>query len=217
MTDSEQGTVPNGIVRKLHFGLSFALMIFVVFHLINHAFGLLGPNAHMSFMEKLRVVYRQPVVEAVLIIAVAAQILLGLRLAFSALKYGPSFFGRLQVFSGVYLAAFLLIHVSSVLMGRNVVGPDTNYFFAVAGYRSELAVWFFVPYYFLAVAAIFAHIGCAIYWRFYDKNLTFARRWAYGLLIFGCAYSALLTVSQAGWLMPFDVPDFYIDLYRPSN
>jgi hypothetical protein len=68
----------------------------------------------------------------------------------------------------VILALFVLNHVGAVWAGRLVLGLDTNYHFAIAGFHAGYAA-FFVPYYFLGVAALFLHIACALAWRLRDR------------------------------------------------
>jgi hypothetical protein len=70
----------------------------------------------------------------------------------------------LQAGAGAYLGFFLLVHVGAVLYGRVSLSLDTNFYFAAAGFHVPPFPYFFAPYYFLGVAALFTHLGAA-YWR----------------------------------------------------
>jgi hypothetical protein len=108
------------------------------------------------------------------------------------------------------LAFFLVLHVGAVLFGRQVLGLDTNFYYAAAGMHVSPYGYFFAPYYFLAVLALFAHLGCAAYWRF-EASSSHVRRWAVGLpLLAGFIIAALLVLSLAGRLQPFEVPQRYL-------
>ena len=50
-----------------------------------------------------------------------------------------------QAISGLYLAAFLLIHVSAVAVGRLALELDTDFRFAAAGFHVVGWPWFFAP------------------------------------------------------------------------
>jgi len=55
-------------------------------------------------------------------------------------------FDRLQIWTGLYLAIFLVIHVSVVLVGRFILHLDTNFYFGVAGLNSFPFSLFFILY-----------------------------------------------------------------------
>jgi succinate dehydrogenase/fumarate reductase cytochrome b subunit len=147
--------------RRLHRAAGAILAVFVAVHIANHLAALAGVDAHVRFMQKARLVYRQPVVEAVLLACVVLQAASGLRMVWAGRTRRHGVLARVQAASGAYVALFLAIHVSAVLAGR-AGGLDTNFYFAAAGLHVWPFVLFFAPYYFLAVAALFVHLGCAL-------------------------------------------------------
>ncbi len=110
-------------------------------------------------MKAARVVYRNPVVEALLLGAVLLQIITGLRLALGTRRIQKNTWERLHVVSGLYLAFFLLLHIATVLSGRYLFHLDTNLYFGAGGLNQFPLLLFFVPCYSLAVVAFFAHIA----------------------------------------------------------
>src|SRR5215467_12922487 len=64
--------------RVVHGVTAAALSLYVVFHLSNHLFGLIGPDAHAAVMKIGRVVYRSTVGEPLLVAAMLFQIGTGL-------------------------------------------------------------------------------------------------------------------------------------------
>jgi succinate dehydrogenase/fumarate reductase cytochrome b subunit len=200
-------------VRKLHRYGALGVALFVLAHLANHLAALKGIDAHLHFMDSARRVYRQPLVEVVLLLAVAAQAGSGLRLLVSGWKRRTGWIARLQAASGMYLALFLLIHVAAILFGRAVLDLDTNVHFAAAG----LQVWpyqlFFVPYYFLAVLALFTHLGCALARRAGPAPGRRAAALAVPMGV-GVVLSGLVVVALMGKLYPYEVPPAYMTTYQ---
>ncbi|MCF6328065.1 MAG: hypothetical protein L3J21_12380 [Devosiaceae bacterium] len=200
-------------VGMAHRWTAIFLCIFIVVHLSNQLVALAGAEAHIAYMDVLRQVYRQPLVEVILLAAILVQVLLGIYLFIKALKYSPSFFGKLQYFSGAYLGLFLVIHVSAILYGRAGLGLDTNFYYAVAGYQFTLARLFFAPYYFLAIIAFFTHIGCAVYWVKYKTNASVAFKQAVTIIIAGMVISVLVSSALLGISIRYEVPANYLVNY----
>lgn len=128
-------------------------------HLFNHLYSLFGVKAHIELMNEFRVIYRNIIAETLLLFAVGIQIISGVKLFLKKRKTVSDFFDRLQIWTGLYLAIFLLIHLSAVLSGRLIMNLDTNFYFGVAGLNTFPLNLFFIPYYGLAIISFFAHIS----------------------------------------------------------
>lgn len=161
----------------------------------------------------LRHIYRFPAFEIALLAALVFQIGSGLVMALRRWKSGDADQGegkpvvRLQLASGIVLAAFVLNHVAAVLVGRFVLGLDTDYRFAAAGMHAGYA-WFFVPYYFLGVAALFAHLACAAWWNLpvRYKRSAFSALLVTGILL-GAGFTGVMASDKA-------IPAQYLATYR---
>lgn len=146
-------------MKRVHFASGLFIAAFVTLHLLNHLVSLAGAEAHIAFMEELRKVYRHRTVESLLQAAVAIQVISGIRLFFHKRKTAAGFWEKLQIWSGLYLAFFFMIHITAVLAGRSVLKLDTNFYFGVAGLNSFPVNLFFIPYYALAILSFFAHVA----------------------------------------------------------
>ena len=196
-------------LRTLHGFSALFLVAYVAVHIANHLVGLAGIEAHIAFMRDFRPVYRIPVVEAMLLAAVAFQVYSGLTFVVRGWKQRQGLVPWLQAGSGAYLAFFFLNHVGAVLFGRTVLDLDTNFYFAAAGFHVPPFQYFFAPYYFLAVLALFTHLGCALYWQLQAKP-RFARGVAVALpVVVGLAVSSLIVLSLAGVFYRVDIPPEY--------
>jgi len=186
--------------RRLHRTAGALLAVFVVVHVANHLAALAGVDAHVRFMDAARRVYRQPVVEVVLLLCVSLQAASGLRMLWTGRQRRRGVLPWLQAGSGAYVALFLAIHVLAVLAGR-AGGLDTNFHFAAAGLHVWPFVLFFVPYYFLAVVALFVHLGCA---------LRRGRAVVAGFSAAGIVVAGLIVATLMGMVVPVEIPARYL-------
>jgi succinate dehydrogenase/fumarate reductase cytochrome b subunit len=195
--------------RRLHRAAAIVAGSYVLVHLANHLLALKGIGAHLAFMEAARKITRIPAIEALLLLAVVVQAGSGLRLLWRRRGQRRLPFGRLRALSGAYLAFFLAVHVVSVLFGRAVLHLDTNFYFAAAGLQVGPYPLFFVPYYGLAVAALFVHLACAA--RRLAGGLAAAtrERLAWGGIALGAVAAVLIVASFSGVFYPVDLPPAY--------
>lgn len=200
-------------LRRLHASSAILLAAFAALHMANHLVGLRGVSAHLAFMKAARHVYRYPLVEAALLVCVAVQVITGLTFVIRGWRARRGIMPWLQAMSGAYLALFLLVHVGAVLFGRGVLGLDTNFYFAAAGLHVPPFALFFAPYYFLAVAALFTHLGCAAYWQMQDRPATVRRLAAVMPPLLGLTAALLIVLALAGVLFPVDIPARYLATY----
>lgn len=157
-------------IKNLHYFSGVTITLFIGLHLFNHLCSIQGINQHIEVMSIFRSFYRNTIVESLLLLAVIIQIISGLNLAFTKRKVSVSKFEKLQIWSGLYLAFFLIIHVSAVLTGRFYLHLDTNFYFGAAGINTYPFNLFFIPYYSLAILSFFGHIA-AIHYKKMQNNL----------------------------------------------
>ncbi len=118
--------------RVVHGIAAAVLVLYVVFHLTNHLFGLVGPDAHAAVMKIGRAVYRSAVGEPLLVAAMLFQISTGLFLAWRWSSAAHDFQRTYQVASGAYLSMFILGHMNSVFVyARSFLGLPTDWNFAI--------------------------------------------------------------------------------------
>lgn len=185
-------------------------MAFISCHLFNHLISLAGINAYFSVMNFLRYFYRAIWLEPILIAAVLLQIISGFALYRKTRKSATSFFEQLHIWTGLYLAFFLLIHVGAIMAGRYWLGLDTNFYFGAAGLNSFPSNLFFVPYYTLAIMAFWGHIA-AIHRKKMHRNLFNAtpQQQAIALLVLGMAITIAILYGMTRGFQGFDIPKMY--------
>lgn len=160
------GTPPTWL-RWGH-GLAAAIILFgyVNLHLGNHLVALAGADAHAQVQDALRLWYRAPPVESVLVVLLLWLICSGIALARHRTLSFTDGWGALQTASGAYLGAFLFSHMTAALvMARAKFGIDTTWDWAAgapAGLLGDAWNVRLIPHYLLAVAAVAAHAACGL-------------------------------------------------------
>ncbi|WP_299761890.1 hypothetical protein [uncultured Pontibacter sp.] len=146
-------------INKIHHIAGLTITAFVGIHLFNHLVSIGGADRHVEMMHTLRPFYRNIFVESILLFALFVQIVSGLKLFKENRKSATSQFDKLQLWTGLYLAIFFIIHLSAVFSGRHFLHLDTNFYFGAAGLNSLPFNLFFIPYYGLAIVSFFGHIA----------------------------------------------------------
>jgi succinate dehydrogenase/fumarate reductase cytochrome b subunit len=197
-------------LRDVHRISAALLGSFLIAHIANHLLALAGVSMHLAFMKSARLVYRQRFVEPILLSCVLVQIATGAILAVRGWQRRRGFVPWLQAICGCYLMFFLLVHVGAVLYGRAALHLDTNFYFAAAGFFAPPFQWSFAPYYLLAVVAVFAHLGCALYWRVPWRLKRLAVLLPAGI---GSVVSLSIILALAGVWHPVAIPAKYMATY----
>ena len=145
-------------------GLTAAILcIYVLVHLTNHLFGLVGPDAHATFMKIGRVVYRSSIGEPLLVAAMLFQIGAGVYLAWRWGAAAQGFHRTYQVASGAYLSLFILGHMNSVFIyARSFLAIPTDWNFAIGAPTGLIHdAWNIrlLPHYALGVFFVLSHIA----------------------------------------------------------
>lgn len=193
---------------RVHSITGMLILTFVALHLVVHLTALLGIAAHVRFLSVVQVVYRNPVVEPVLLLALALQIGIGIRFAISRWhSTRADRWARVQLVSGLYLAFFVINHTGAALYARYGAALDTNFYWASGVLLHPVLRWYFYPYYGLAILAVFTHFAAAIWYR--TRSVRAVRL----AILSGVGIAGLILLSFGGWLYPIATPDAYQRYY----
>ena len=190
-------------MKKVHYSSGLFITVFIAFHLLNHAFAFVSLEKHLEIMKIFRVVYRNIIVETLLLMAVAVQVFSGIRLVLQTRKTAVSLIDKLHIYSGLYLAMFLLIHVSAVLSARFIFHIDSNSYFGAATLNHYPEIYLFVSYYFCAILSFFTHIGCIHYKKTNSKSQTYA------IIGIGLIFAIALIIALTNNFNGFEISDEY--------
>ena len=196
--------------KQLHFFSGLLISLFIGSHLFNHFISIFGIQRHIELMDSLRKIYRHPFIEVLLLLAVVVQILSGLRLVQRNSSRNVGFFDKLHLYSGIYLAIFLVIHVSAVLAGRFYLKLDTNFYFGAAGINSFPVNLFFIPYYALAILSFFAHLAAVHSKKMNQPVLMLSPvQQAWGILLLGAGLTLMLFYGLTNQFSGIELPEEY--------
>lgn len=197
-------------MKRLHYFSGLVLTLFIGLHLFNHVLGILGPEKHIAWMHAFRFVYRSLLGETILLSVVAIQVVSGINLYRSKRTGTHSLFEKIHIWSGLYLAFFLLIHVSAVLAGRFLFQLDTNFYFGVAGLNSFPFNLFFIPYYTCAILAFFGHVAAVHHQKMKREILGYSpETQAKMLLLIGFCFSLFLLFALTNGFQGVEIPKEY--------
>ena len=203
------------MLHKYHRISAGFIGIFVFFHLINHLCILNGVQQHIEFMKAFRHFYRNPIGESILLMSVLFQVCSGVYLVWSRRGRRVGFLEKAQAISGLYLAYFLINHVVAVLIGRFGAELDTNIYFGIAGFYTKLFQFYFVPYYFFAVVALFVHIAVAFNYISRKSIVQRVRlKLSYLIILIGVMISGVLILGFYGVFNDISIPQQYRATYE---
>lgn len=196
--------------RKIHFASGLVLTVFIGLHLINHIVSIAGAERHIELMNMLRNFYRAPIIEFSLLVAVLVQICSGTRLFLLKRKTTKIGFEKLHIYSGLYLAAFFVIHISAVFVGRLILNLDTNFYFGAAGLNSFPVNLFFIPYYGFAILSFFGHVAAIHNSKMKNSlwGLTVDGQ-SKTILVFGALTMLLILYGMTNGFMGVTIPEEY--------
>lgn len=183
--------------RVVHGLTAAVLSLYVLFHIANHLFGLVGQDAHAAVMKIGRVVYRSSLGEPLLVAAMLFQIGTGLYLAWRWSAAPQSFHRTYQVASGAYLSLFILGHMNSVFIyARTFLGIPTDWNFAIGAPTGLIHdAWNIrlVPHYALGVFFVLSHVASGMRVMLIAHGV--ARRTADRIWGAGVALSAIVAAA----------------------
>jgi hypothetical protein len=202
----DEAAAPAAIARwRVAHGLGAAIVVFyVLFHVVNHLFGLMGPKMHATVMDLGRTVYRAPVIEPVLVALMLFQAVTGLRLAWRWSAMPSDFRRTFQVASGVYLSVFVIGHMNSVFVyARTYLGIQTDWAFATgapAGLIHDAWNIRLLPHYLLGVFFVLAHLasGARVVLLTHGASRTLVDRAWTGGVILSAIIAAAVIASMCG-------------------
>ena len=191
---------------------SVFLGLFIVLHFATHLTGVFGIQAYNDMQSALRVIYRNPIIEPVLLLSAILQIGIGLMLLIRKTRRGLR--GRwayTQVISGFIVLLFLAQHLSALALARWIDGLDTNFYWPASVMSGAPFIWYFLPYYFLGIVALFTHLGCGVRLALLRSgHRHYAATGFWGLTGLGLAMAVIINLTLMGVFFEIELPAVWI-------
>lgn len=144
------------LVRRLHRASALVIVAFAALHFASHLSASFSLALNTRVVDTVRLVYKQPPLEALLLLALPIQIVTGLWLFRAARDRAADRWDRLQLAAGIYLALFIAGHATATAM----LFRDISFRAASGGRSGMLGDPSFLAYYVLGPLAVFAHVAC---------------------------------------------------------
>ena len=195
------------LTKLAHRYSSIVLIAFTISHLLIHMTAIFGIEVHLRALSSVNWIYRNPIGEAVLILAILIQIASGfIRLFVKKFRR----WAALQTISGIYLLIFLFAHTSAATFTHWFYGIETNFYWAAGSLAYAPLKYGFMVYYFAAIMAFFVHIAAAVRfgWPVRSKRLVQI------LPIVGVIVSVTILSSFAGAFYDISIPDNVAAYYQ---
>ena len=193
------------------------LFAFIVMHMITHLSGVFGIENYNAVQSAFRVVYRNVIVEVVLLVSISAQLVIGAVLLARRTRSGriSGFWGWLQILSGGYFLLFMVQHLYSLGMTRLYFDLDTNFYWPASVMSGPWFVYYFTPYYVLGVFSVLAHIGAGLRFGLISTGkAVLANRVGVSFLVVAAVIALAIPPIIAGALYPIELPQQWIDYLR---
>ncbi|WP_149086555.1 hypothetical protein [Pseudomonas prosekii] len=191
-------------LRVAHGVAGSIVAVFVLFHIFNHLFGLISPEAHAAVMDIGRTVYRAKIIEPLLVLVMLFQIFSGLRLVWTWSETSADRYRMFQIATGVFMSVFILGHMNSVfIFARTWLDIPTDWAFA-AGLPTGLIhdAWNIrlLPHYALGVFFVLAHLasGLRVVMLAHDAKMSTANRFWWSGVLLSAVVSAAIMCGMTG-------------------
>jgi hypothetical protein len=140
------------------------LLLFVGPHIGTHLAGFWSGSAHTEIMNASRRIYRNDIVQSILLALIGFQILSGIVLVRGKMRMPSDIFGTVQTIFGAYIGVYFLAHMTAVFAARSA-GVDTNWAWLTRPNDSmlnSLSNLRLIAHYWVGPIAIVAHVGCGL-------------------------------------------------------
>ena len=178
------------------------VLIFLAWHLLNHASAAFSLELNHAMMITLRKWYRSELVQPVLVSLMLFQVVSGVILLWRATAMRNDLYGTLQNSTGAFLAAYIVSHLNAVfILGRAVTKVNTTFLWASGAPVGLLPdAWNvrLIPHYSLGVLFVITHLGLGlrgVLLAHHVSRFTADRvAWAVGAV--GVAFALTITIAQ---------------------
>ena len=175
------------------------LLLFVGPHIGNHLTGFWSGQVHIAIMNAVRHVYRDDIVQPILLALIGFQILSGAVLVRRRMSMPDDLFGTVQTMCGAYIGVYFLAHMTAVFAAR-YAEIDTNWTWLTRPNDSLLASLFklrLIAHYWAGPIAIVAHVACGLRWVLLQRDVSpaTADRVAWSLITAGFAASSIILLA----------------------
>jgi succinate dehydrogenase/fumarate reductase cytochrome b subunit len=198
--------------KQAHRLSAIGLGLFIALHLCVHLSTLGGADLHLKLLKTVQGVYRNPIVEPMLLLAILVQVVSGVTILLRKWRMpNKQIWTWVQIVSGVALIWLMIQHTSAALLTRYGLGLETNFYWVAGPIQNPTFRHSFIVYYFLLVFAVFAHMAALVYFKRKQDQLASSM-----VLGVGATVASLIVAALAGAFYPIHIPPEYAAVYAAA-
>ena len=195
-------------MKTLHRIIAIGLLFFVLAHVGNHLVAAIGIREHQAYMSVVRLIYRHPIVEPLLISAIFVQAITGGALIMAAAKRPErrSLLSWLELVSAGIFVIFIVVHLSAIVVTRFYFEMQTDFYWVADLFRESRLQPYIIGFHFLGVVAVMTHAGVGLKYMFEALRLPgFGRLLAMVFIVLGTAIAAIAIAAYSGAFYEIDL------------
>jgi len=206
------GAAPARLRVAHGFSALAIIVIFLALHVGNHLTFILGEATYREVMKAFRHVYRQEVLQPLLVALFLFQVGSGIYLATRATAEPTDRFRTFQTGSGIFLAAYVLGHMNSVFVfARLYLGIDSDWAFATGAPTGLIKdAWNIrlVPHYGLGIFFVLSHLaaGGRAVMLSHAVRRNYANRFQVGAATVAAIVAFVILFGMSGARLSFALP-----------
>ena len=144
---------------RLHNWSSSIVLFFLSVHLVSFLAAIAGAVPQAQIFNAMRMIYRHPVIEVVILLAFVVQFITGAALCRESWAPNSPIISKINAASMIYLGGFILIHGGMIAYGRMVLHQETDIGFIGNALTDAPLKYGLFGFYILAILAVFTHLG----------------------------------------------------------
>ena len=195
-------------MKTLHRIAALLLLLFVLVHIGNHVAAAIGPKTYNAYLATARIVYRNPIVEPLLIALIGAQAITGFSLIIKSFQRDEkrSLASWFEIFSAVGFVIFIIIHLSAIAVTRFYFEVQTDFYWVAEMFRAGALQPFIIGFHFLGIMTVTIHAGIGLKYMFDGIGLgKIGRTAAVTLIVAGFAASVIALSAYSGQFYPIEL------------
>ena len=195
-------------MKTLHRITAILLLLFILAHIGNHVAAAFGPKTYNSYLATVRIVYRNPIIEPLLITLVGIQMISGFNLIIKSFQRDAkrSLLSWLEFFSAIVFVLFIVIHLSAIAVTRFYFEIQTDFYWVAEMFRAGALQPYIIGFHFLGIMAVTVHSGIGIKYLFDAMGLgKNGRTVAVSIIAVGLGASIIAIAAYSGKLYPIEL------------
>ncbi|MGV6801259.1 MAG: hypothetical protein ACWA5L_04990 [bacterium] len=160
-------------MKLLHRLCAIIILLFVVAHLSGHAIAAKGIAEYHNYLGMVRLFYRHPVYEIILIVVIFIQFLSGLFLTIHSFSRPEKrkLLSWIELIAAGLFVVFIIIHLTAIVVTRYYFEIETDFYWVASLMGPSKLQYYIVAFHFIGALAVLIHIAVGLTYLFQALNI----------------------------------------------